>query len=388
MVSCPGDDNDYVFKASDTVSAKIDSANIQWYYFSEDGFTAVQGPNYAPVINKAPWTEAIRISSANNASYKNSKKAFALVNRLGVLCFDGSKVSLAKDVKLFPQRTADNLVFVEGVPVFSVYKSAFFNDSINNKEYKQKTQDHLFLLQFDDRAKITYPLLNCDNLTEDLEVEVVDYNWDGEVWNCCLKNNERGKFIYQYLTIRPTASLLSITPSNASKKIVTTTISQDEFRQTEAQKSFETAPMQIQQLLGGFTGKNVVTVEVKEAGGKSPEAYSNNNNQARNELKGKATISENWCAALFRDGTLYFQGALDGKRILNDGNCIAMRLPKLPSGYAYQDFVISGPTLYASWEETSFYETTRSGFLAIDLENTLYGQFEENEIVNNRGKKK
>jgi hypothetical protein len=388
LISCSKDDNDYVFKASDTVSAKIDSANIQWYYFSEDGFTAVQGPNYAPGYTKAPWTEAIRISSANNASYKNSKKAFALVNRLGVLCFDGSKVSLAKDVKLFPLRTADNLVFVEGVPVFSVYKSAFFNDSINNDEYKKKMDDHLFLLQFDERAKITYPLLNCNNLTEDLEVEVVDFNWNGELWNCCLKNMERGKFLYQYLTIRPTASVLSITPSNAGKKIVTTSISQDEFRQTEALKNFDDAPLEIQQLLGGFTGKNAVTVEVKEAGGPSPEVYSNNINQAKNELKGKATICENWCAVLFRDGTFYFKGAMDSKRVLNDGNCIALRLPKLPSGYCYQDFVISGPTLYASWEETSFYETTKSGFLAIDLENTLYGQFEENEKVNNRGKKK
>lgn len=388
MLSCSKKDNEYTFKASETVSAKIDAANIQWYYFSEDGFTAVNGPNYAPVITKAPWTEAIRISDANNASYKNSKKAYAIVNRLGVLTFDGSKVSLAKDVKLFPERTSGNLVFADGVPVFSVYKSAFFNESINNSEYKKKTEDHLFLMQFDDRAKITYPLLNCNNLTEDLEVEVIDFNWDGQIWNCCLKNLEGGKYLYQYMEIRPTASLLSITPASASKKIVTSAISQDEFRKTEEIKDFTGAPERIIKLLGNFASKTVVTVDVKEAGGASPVTYSNNLNQLKNELKGKAIISQNWCAVLFRDGTFYFEGALDGKNVINEGNCIAMRLPKLPAGYCYQDFVISGPALYASWEETSFYETTRSGFVAIDLDNTLYGQFEESEKQNKKGQKK
>lgn len=372
MISCSDDDSEYIFKATTKFSEKIDNENIQWYAFSEDGFNKVEGPNYASVMTKLPWTESIRISSANNASYKNTKQSFAILNRIGIISFEGSKISLSKDLTLFPSRTADNLVFVDGVPVFSVYKSAFFNNSINNSQYAQTNTEHLFLLQYDKRANVNYPVLNCNNLTEDSGIEVVDYNWDGQVWNCCLKNQEGGKYLYQYLEVRPTASFLSITPATASKKIVTTKIDAQKFRQTEEIQDLKKAPVQIQRLLGGMSEKNSITVEIKNAGGASPIVYSNNLNQNKVELKGKGIISQGWSAVLFRDGTLYVEGAIDGKNILNDGNCVALRLPKLPSGYFYSDFVYTDSILYAAWEECNFYETTRSGFVAINLDETLY----------------
>ena len=60
------------------------------------------------------------------------------------------------------------------------------------------------------------------------------------------------------------------------------------------------------------------------------------------------------------------------KSILNKGNPLALRLPKLPAGYTYNEFVISGTSLYASWEETSFFKTGRSGFIQINLDSLLY----------------
>ena len=62
------------------------------------------------------------------------------------------------------------------------------------------------------------------------------------------------------------------------------------------------------------------------------------------------------------------------KHILRGGSPVAIRLPKLEQGYVYSDFVISGTTLYAAWEQTDFYKTNRSGFLSVDLDSTLYSK--------------
>ena len=75
---------------------------------------------------------------------------------------------------------------------------------------------------------------------------------------------------------------------------------------------------------------------------------------------------------MFQEGTLYLEGALDGRRILRGGKPVAIRLPKLPQGFRYTSFVISGTSLYAAWEETDFYKTSRSGFIQVNLDETLY----------------
>ena len=87
-----------------------------------------------------------------------------------------------------------------------------------------------------------------------------------------------------------------------------------------------------------------------------------------------AILSQSWSAALFEDGTLFLEGALPGRHILRSGMPVAIRLPKLPTGFIYTDFVISGTTLYAAWEETAFYKTGRAGFLQVNLDRTLYSR--------------
>ena len=128
-------------------------------------------------------------------------------------------------------------------------------------------------------------------------------------------------------------------------------------------------------MLAGFTDSVPFIIEVKSAGGSSPRIYENEiKGSFEQELKAKAIISQSWSAALFEDGTLFIEGALPGKHILRGGNPVAIRLPKLERGYIYSDFVISGTTLYAAWEQTDFYKTNRSGFLSVDLDSTLYSK--------------
>ena len=84
-----------------------------WYYFNQDGFVQVDSPRNAPFAGSFPYTEAVRISSANNGAtgLDGTVKAYALANRLGVICFENDKISVAKDVNVFANRTATNLVF-------------------------------------------------------------------------------------------------------------------------------------------------------------------------------------------------------------------------------------------------------------------------------------
>ena len=138
-------------------------------------------------------------------------------------------------------------------------------------------------------------------------------------------------------------------------------------------KEFSAAPERIQKMLKGFVDSIPFILEVKSAGGSSPRIYQNEPaGSFEQELSAKAIISQSWSAALFEDGTLFIEGALPGKHILRGGNPVAIRLPKLEQGYVYSDFVISGTTLYAAWEQTDFYKTNRSGFLSVDLDSTLY----------------
>lgn len=348
----------------------------KWYYFSEDNYVQIDKLQNVPVKNFNPWTEAVRISSANNLDLNtntNSSNAFALVNRLGMLCFNDEKISLKKDISLFSEYTAGNLVFYNNVPVFSVYKSSFFNDTISKDSYKNDISQHYFLVQFDDLTGVSYPILNCNNITDETDSVVVDYFWDGKNWICCLKNISANKVSFSYVKWTPVSPLLSLSPVTAANNIIVTETNVDTFRNAKSQSDYSLAPDRVKKLLEGFSKSIPFSLDVKTAGGYSSRKYLNSiPNSDKQELKATAIISESWSAALFEDGTLYIEGALPGKHILRAGKPIAIRLPKLPPQFVYSDFIISGTTLYAAWEETDFFKINRSGFISVDLDSTLY----------------
>ncbi len=363
--------------AQNAISVEITDANHAWYYFSNTGYNRVSRPQDAPLQVPKPWTECLRISSANNeANSTNSDcQAFAIVNRLGILSFDDEAIYLAQDHNLFTDRTAGNLVFLNNTPVFSVYKSAFFNDTILTPAYKNDSSAHLFLLQFDDAAKISYPVINCNNITDKANSEVTDFYWNGLEWCCSIKTITETKNEFSYVRFKPLSPLLSISPSTAEGKLDIQECDADFFRSCRVHYDYAQAPDRIKKLLSGFDHDLPFIIEVKNAGGSSPRIFENviQENKEK-ELNAKAILSASWSAALFEDGTLYLEGALPGKHILRSGKPVAIRLPKLPVGFVYSDFVISGTTLYAAWEETSFYKTGRAGFLQVSLERTLYSR--------------
>ena len=349
------------------------SRNHKWYYFEDSKVLPVDKPQNVPLKSFVPWTEAVRISSSNN-SISSENTAYALVNRAGVLCFNGNSFLLQKDITLFEDRTAENLVFFNDTPLFSVYKSSFFNNTISDPVYREDSSQHFFLVQYDVNTGVSYPIINCGNITKLADTEVVDYSWDGKNWLCCLKTVNENRVGFSYVKWTPTAPLLSLTPSTASENIVLADSTEEAFRNTKKPlDSSREAPERIKKLFSGFAADIPFTIEVKTAGGYSSREYYNSaSGSDKKELKVSAIISESWSAALFEDGTLYIEGALPGKHILRAGKPVAIRLPKLPPQFVYSDFVISGTTLYAAWEETDFFKTNRSGFLMLDLDSTLY----------------
>jgi len=360
-----------------SISVEITKLNHAWYYFSNSHYHLVDLPQHAPYTTPRPWTESIRISSANNSlcTQNTDTKAFAVVNRLGILSFNGEDIFLSTDASLFSDRTAGNLVFVNNTPVYSLYKSAFFNDTILDYNYKNDSSAHLFLLQFDPTARISYPVLNCNNITDKINSEITDFYWNGIEWCCSIKTISDTKNEFSYIKFKPTVPLLALSPSTAENQIQIEECDVDFYRNCKIHHNYEDAPDRIKKLLSGFDKKLSFNIEVKNAGGSSPRVYENTvKNSKEKELNAKAILTASWSAALFEDGTLFLEGALPGKHILRSGKPVAIRLPKLPVGFVYSDFVISGTTLYAAWEESSFYKTGRAGFLQVNLDRTLYSR--------------
>ena len=357
-------------------SVKEVSRHHKWYYFSDFEVLPVDKPQNVPLKSFVPWTEAVRISSSNNTTGAASADydAFALVNRAGMLCFNGRTFELNNVVTLFEDRTAENLVFFNDTPIFSVYKSSFFNNTISVPVYRADDSQHFFLVQFDVNTGVSYPIINCSNITKFSDTEVVDYSWDGRNFLCCLKTVNENRVGFSYVKWTPSAPLLSLTPATADENIVLADSGEEAFRNTKKPlESSSEAPARMKKLFAGFSNDIPFSIEIKTAGGYSSRKYNNSvPNSDKKELKASAIISESWSAALFEDGTFFIEGALPGKHILRGGKPVAIRLPKLPPRFVYSDFVISGTTLYAAWEETDFFKTNRSGFLSVDLDSTLY----------------
>lgn len=404
--------SDKVFSSIPQLPTDESNGSHTWYYFTREGFKKVATVQNVPQTAFIPWTEAIRISSANCATTEGENKAFAVINRLGIISFNGEEKQLSKDENIFTDRTAGNLIFLNETPIFSVFKSAFFNDTIKDFKYSAEGSQHLFLIQFDPASKIAYPIINCNNLTKEKNSEVVDYYWDGINWTCCIKTISDTKTDFSYINWKSVPSLLVLSPVNANSNISITESSQDEFRAKKEQLEYKLAPERIKKMLSGFSKRTNFSIDVKKSGGCSWRNYKNvaqngwapawgsassspavgpggnasatstrenaastrDNASSARELYATAILAQTWSAALFEDGTLFLEGALPGKHILRGGKPVAIRLPKLPDDFVYSDFVISGTSLYAAWEETSFFKTGRAGFVEINLNKTLYSK--------------
>ena len=352
----------------------LEQSSHTWYYFQDNKLNQIEKIQDVPSFPKKPWTEAVRISSfgclPDNDDKSKSQKAYAIANRLGIIEFQDDKINLFKDEAFFAGKTAGNLVFWENNPIFSVYKSTFFGDSLR----KVKGSLHSFLLQFDIHNKMILPVLNVENLAlnnqelqDSSQTEITDFIWDGNTWTVCKKKSDDSSVEFSYMTFQPKKEISQVTPNSADQMLYKTPSDEETFRKLQSHKDFSSAPERIKSLLSNMQEKSSFILKCHTAGGSSPRTFENKVNEYSNPLMGNAILSDSWCAAFFQDGTLFLNGALSRSRIINKGKNIAFKLPKLPAGFVYNGFVFSGKNLYAFWEETEFYKTGRSGLISVPL---------------------
>lgn len=358
-----------------------------WYYINADGFNKIKSPKDAPLVMKKPYTEACRISGIGQTvslSPNQIAPIYAVVNHSGVIEFNGDQATLYTDKLMFKDFTADGIVFMNDNPVFSFYKDSFFNETLSSQlSSHTDDQDISVLVQFDVNAKTFFPILNTETLKLTSTSQVTDFHWDGNFWYYCIKDSKKDRTEFTYVQWNPSTNLLSILPddpkidteTNIDKKtkIELSKLTEDKFRKLKQPKNYTEAPDRVKKLLSHLAKDFAFSVNLKTAGGPSPRRFENKiGENPMAEAVGQ--LSDSWTAVMFKDGTIYFAGAIPGKRIINNSKPIAIRLPKLPEGFIYTDFGITGNTLYAAWEEAAFYETGRSGFISVDLGQILYNE--------------
>lgn len=359
--------------AEEVVNLEKKNSTFEWFCLTRNGFEKIERPQKTPAIIKKPWTEALRISymaqaaedSPLDVDANSAPKVFALVNHLGVIALGANEIKVYKDETIFANRSAEKIVFMNGTPVVSVYKNSFFNEKISASEMFRP-----FLVQFAQDSGVFFPILTYENLALDERTQVNDFCWNGTQWFCSIKSSDENETKFEYLKFRPETTLLSISPERNFISIEES--SEDEFRAQRRPQKFSDAPERVKNLLNNLPANFNFYAECKIASGPTPHEYLRGKVSSGAMRKATVQISDTWIAALFEDGTTFLNGALYGKKILNGGKPIALRLPKLPSGYVYSDFGISGTQLFAAWEESEFYKTGRAGFIKVDLEKILY----------------
>lgn len=344
-----------------TEPARADHA---WYYFTNSNVVQIQLPQVSRLQSLKPWTENIRVSDANTDADGNG---FLLVNRLGVLIFERTEEpTLVHDVRLFGSSTAENLVFERGTPYFTLYRNAFFNTAI--AESASSNENRPYLVRVSRENRMLYPALTYGDLDVHGAYEIVGTVFDGDSWISAVKKTDDERTNFAYKQWKPLLPLESMQPVTKAGKVTIASSSEDVFYTARAPQDFSAAPERLRSLLRSIPADFPFLLTCYTAGGVSPRRYVHGDDG----IAATALIADGWVCAVFADGTTYFNGALQGRAILNDGANVAFRLPKLPKDYHYTRFCMSGDFLIVGWEESNFYRTGRSGILVVDMAKIFY----------------
>ena len=340
----------------------------KWFYLSLDGFNEVDLPQHAPQVMEQPWTEAVRIASAAslpaNFTGNSDYQAYALVNHLGLLAFSGDKIDLFTDSSYFSSLTADSLVFSDGQPVFYLYKSSFFNSAVASPD--DDGTERPFLLDFNSRNGLFYPLVSYQNLGMDTSEEIVGFFWNGESWTCAAKKRRDQQIEFKYFIWQPLVNLTDLNPALISTdSFIFKNATEDDYKKISMPMLFSSAPEDLKSLISSIPSEFSFYVAWRDGSGSSPvNYYQAGNNSSTLNAKGLSRTESGYDVIVFADGTTYLKSA-------SDGNISAFRLPLLHAGYSYGEVAIAGNYLIVAWEENNFYKTKRSGFIQIDLSEVI-----------------
>ena len=225
----------------------------QWYYFSGTEIKETDKPENTPEVMGKPWTEATRISSAaslipskENRNYKYS--AFAILNKVGLICFDSDNFEISRDISIFTRESADSLVFSDGCPIFYLYRSTFFsNDLFSNQNIISEARP--FLVLFNQDARIFFPLVSYKNLNLDNTDQVTKVIWNGSKWACSAKKQIDKGVEFSYFFWEPQIPLANLNPAMGQETFLFKSMTEEEFKKVGMPKSFLKAPAELRSLL-------------------------------------------------------------------------------------------------------------------------------------------
>lgn len=364
-------------------------ATHRWFYFTDDGFKETAVPRNAPKRYKKPWTEAVRITS----SVVINDTAYFLVNKSGLLVCPpasgvqtegiASKTMLIKDTAAFASAACGSLFCIDETPVFNLFTNSIFSPEKNAESVLPEKNDP-FLIQYVKENRAFVPVLRTVDFDWPADAEVRELFFIDGVWHALLKkdNMQRTEFYaYAFYSVEPITSFARTRISSQAgvsggkPQIVHTEIGIQDFREKIRPLSASAMPDKLKHLLLPVPPSVPWYLEYTADDFPAPVRFVQGAH-APDPRQAYAVSSRNYSAALFEDGTVCFAGTLPMKHVLNGGKTSVFKLPRLPAGYTYTCAAVAGSTLIAAWEETTFFETGKSGFLAVDLERILYNDEE------------
>lgn len=339
----------------------------RWYSFTREGFEEIPLPRLAQKPAVKAWTEAARISSAA----ATESQAFFTANKRGILIVDKKgNVTLESNALFFPTETIGSLFLDEGNPVFHVYRNTVFNTEDTAHEVASP-----FLAEYNVTTDIFYPVLYRDDfgMTDTQEVSSITVISD----NLYMSIKDMGKktsFDYYKVvipsTFTETASAAHVRTLDGSP------VTQAEFQEVSNPLSFSIAPERLKNLLSAIPSSVKYSITYQTTGNKStPVTYLHGFTADTMDsiiTEAHAFVSGNLAAALFPDGTVYFQGSLEDQFAVANGKSVCFSMPELPDGFIYTEFAIAGNIMTAGWEETGTFKTGAAGFITVDLSKVLY----------------
>lgn len=331
----------------------IKDHGLRWFYFSENGIHRVSSPSEIPSTPFKPWTEAIRVS---DAAIINSSPVL-LINHLGIMTSGsaGSPPALHKD-SLFFGNTAAGLYRTDQGTAIRFYRNSFFSES------KPKNYSSPCLALYDSVAGTFSPLLKSEDFGLDDSNQCVALDRIGSRWYASFKSETPNKVIFTYLEFEDFPKLEENSPTfihSESRKI-----SSETYQESVRPFPLSRAPEQLIELLSAIPESTSVNIKLYSRSTKSIQSYTRKGDTS--PVEGSAFVSEDRTAVLFSDGTFLYRP--DN----SSSNRMILKLPTLSSGYVYTNFVLSGKTLLAAWEEQRFFETGRAGLLENPLPNEVY----------------
>lgn len=334
-----------------------------WFYFdSSESLVEAPSPSAIPSPGFRPWTEAPAVMDAGVAG----GFPILLVNKKGALSAEtllpspamaaregGPAPAFAVPRDVFPSAsslsagTLASLAFEEGKTFVRFYKSIVFDSDRASQPVA------LFLCGEAPYFPLEAAFFASDfGASEDAQFVSLNYAAGDEPWAAAFKSRVgvAGSVMFEYFAL----AALPGSSGFSSRKV-----SADEFNSLSESARGEEVPQAFASMLSLVPERARVSMQIAGEGfPKSREFVTGGHEES---LSAWGFAFNGAAAALFSDGTFYYSPSE------NSGVVKCLRFPRLNGGYTYTALIFSEEGILAGWEERRFYETGRSGIIAVSV---------------------